>query len=225
MKTLSKAVAIASLLSAGVMSANMANAEVSASAGIATTYLYRGVSLSNGEAAVSGSLDYGHDSGAYAGAWSGSGDKEGGTETDVYAGYYAEVGDISIDTSYLSAMYPGKDDVNDWAEVTLAVGFDAFSLTMSKNTDSEENGDYLSAELGMGAGDFTFTVGNMSGVETKTYGSDYTYANIDYSFNDSISFTYSQIVDQTQTAAAIADEWDELDEGGVFVVSYSMPIE
>ena len=53
MKTLSKAVAIASLLSAGVMGAQVANAEVSASASIANTYLWRGQDL--GGAAISGS--------------------------------------------------------------------------------------------------------------------------------------------------------------------------
>jgi len=228
MKTLSKAVAIASLLSAGVMSANMANAEVEASASIASSFLWHGQNLSGGEGVVAGSLDWYNDAGAYAGVWSGSGDTKadgyGGSETDLYVGYAGEAGDLSFDIMYATYLYNQEDtdgnvnnDINDIAEVIVTLGYDAFSVSVAKNTDTDKNGDYLFATLGMEAGDFAFTLGNISGSEENYYGTDYSYVDAAYAYNDAITFTFSQIVDQ--------DVADTYSDGGQFVVSYSLPIE
>lgn len=218
MKSLSKAVAMASLLSAGVMSAQVANAEVSASAGIANLYLWRGQNLSAGSAVVSGSLDYANESGLYAGIWASSGDDSFGNETDLYVGFSGEAGSIGYDISYATYMYPGEDDINDVAEVILGVSMDAFSATLYKNTDVDANGDYIYLTLGAEMGDYAFTLGNVSGTEGKTFtNGDYTHVDVSYAYNDKLSFTYSQVVAE--------DTDDAYDMGGIFVVSYSLPIE
>jgi len=228
MKTLSKAVAIASLLSAGVMSANVANAEVEASASIASSFLWHGQNLSGGEGVVAGSLDWYNDAGVYAGIWSGSGDTKadgyGGSETDLYVGFAGEAGDLSYDIMYATYLYNQEDtdgvvnnDIDDIAEVVLSVGYDAFSMSVTKNTDTTKNGDYLFTTLGMETGDFAFTLGNISGSEEIYYATDYSYIDAAYAYNDAITFTFSQIVNQ--------DVDDTYADDAQFVVSYSLPIE
>ena len=54
MKTFNKTLIAAALLTTGAA----AQADVSGSIGIASSYLFRGFDLSDGSAAVSGSLDY-----------------------------------------------------------------------------------------------------------------------------------------------------------------------
>ena len=216
MKTLSKAVAIASLISAGVMGAQVANAEVSASASIANTYLWRGQDL--GGAAISGSLDYSHASGLYAGVWGSSGDAELGTETDLYVGFAGEAGSIGYDIGYATYLYPGEDDIDDSAEVYLSVSMDAFSASVYLPSDSDNDSKYF--VLGAGMGDYSFTLGTtIDSVDSDdaTVDADYTHFDVSYAYNDKLSFTYSQVVAE--------DTEDYTDMGGTFVVSYSLPIE
>ena len=67
-----------------------ATAEISASAAVASNYMWRGQELFAG-GTVSGSVDYGHESGAYAGIWISS--ESGKHEYDMYAGFGGESGD------------------------------------------------------------------------------------------------------------------------------------
>ena len=218
MKTLSKAVAIASLVSASALTAQVANAEVSASASVANLYLWRGQNLgANGAPVMAGSLDYSAESGLYAGIWSSSGDTSFGTETDLYVGFAGEAGSLSYDIGYATYLYSGEDDVNDVAELIIGVGVDAYSATIYKSTDADANGDYLYLELGAEFGDYGLTVGNVSGSEGSTFTSDYTHVDLSYAYNDKLSFTYSQVVAE--------DVEDSMDMGGLFVVSYELPIE
>ena len=217
MKTLSQAIALASLVTASALTAQAANAEVSASADLASLYLWRGQDLGNGAAVVAGSLDYSNESGVYAGVWTSSGDTTFGHETDLYVGYAGEAGSISYDIGYATYLYTGEDDVNDVAELILGVSVDDYSATIYKSTDVDANGDYLYLQLGAAMGDYSFTLGNVSGSEGITFPSDYTHVDVSYAYNDKLSFTYSQVVAE--------DIDDAYDMGGTFVVSYSLPIE
>ncbi len=209
MKTLSKAIAIASLVSASALTAQVANAEVSASAAVASTYLWRGQDL--GGAAVSGSLDYSNESGLYAGIWGSSGDTAGGNETDLYFGFAGEAGSIGYDIGYATYLYAGEDDIDDLAEVYLSVSADMFSATAYIPTDSDA--DYTYLVFGAEMGDYALTLGTNTGTDA----SDYTHVDVSYAYNDALAFTYSQVVAE--------DTDDAYDMGGVFVVSYTLPIE
>ena len=77
--------AVASLVTVGAV-APVAAGELSASAGVATSYLWRGFDLGAGDPAVSASLDYSEGM-FYAGAWVSSGDASAGTEYDLYMKY------------------------------------------------------------------------------------------------------------------------------------------
>ena len=88
---------------------------LSASVTLATEYLYRGVSQTNGDPAIQGSFDYAHSSGFYAGVWASSIELNSGTtneasiELNYYAGYTFDLYGLSYDVGYLYYMYTGQN--------------------------------------------------------------------------------------------------------------------
>jgi len=233
MKKLTLAIATASAMTAGLMGATAAHAEVSASASVASQYLWRGQNLGNGDPAVSGSLDYAHESGAYVGAWVSSGDAALGTEYDVYFGFSGEAGSLSYDIGYASYIYPSQseeaqqdaidagatgddipgvsDEFGDVGELYLGLGFAGVDFMTYYN---DKGGDYVYQTLGYGMGDFSGLVGVHSSLEDedKTH---YTHIDLSYAYNDAVSFTVSKMV-ATDGDASSSPE---------FVVSYTLPIE
>src|SRR5690606_30558758 len=98
-KMLAGSVAVSAMALSAV--APVANAEVSASVGVANMYLWRGFNLGDdgssgslGNPAVWGDINFSA-SGFTAGIWTSSGDTFAGTEYDLYAGYSGEVNDFS----------------------------------------------------------------------------------------------------------------------------------
>lgn len=119
MKSLSKAIAVASLMSAGVMTTSVAQAEVSFNTALVSDYVFRGFSYSDNKVALQGGADYSHDSGAYAGTWLSTYDlaNEDGTsdtdvEFDIYAGYWMEAGEFEIDLGISTYNYVDDSDSN-----------------------------------------------------------------------------------------------------------------
>lgn len=211
MKKLSQAIALASVMTAGLVGVSTAQAEVSASASIATEYLWRGQTLGLGIPALSGSLDYEHASGLYVGAWVSSGDGELGTEYDLYFGFAGDIGDFGYDIGYASYLYPmsDDDDINDAADVYLGLSYKAASLYLYKSTDSDADGFYYVTSLAV-SDSVSVDLGG-------TYDTDEDYMHLDltYSFNDNIAFTVSQIV---------TDDSDALDASTKLVMTYTLPI-
>lgn len=108
---------------------------------LASEYLYRGISQSNGKPALQGGVDYAHASGWYAGVWGSNiswlSDAAPGVsaslEADVYAGYKNRCGsDCSYDLGVLSYNYPGSYPAGfvdpDTTEVYGALGWRWFTL-------------------------------------------------------------------------------------------------
>jgi len=139
MKSLSKAVAVASLLSAGIMSAQVANAEVSFNAALVSDYVWRGFTQTDNGVAVQGGADYSHESGAYAGVWASNVDydDDDSIEYDLYAGYAMEVGELEIDLGYIS--YNLDDSGEGAVEVYGSVAKDAFSGMLSIDIENDNN--------------------------------------------------------------------------------------
>ncbi len=94
----------------------------SASVALTTNYMWRGVSQSNNDPAIQGSIDFAHESGLYIGAWASSvefGDQDNSMELDGYAGFSRETdfgGFLPFTTSYdvgiLRYEYTGRPDLN-----------------------------------------------------------------------------------------------------------------
>jgi len=144
-----------------------AQAEFSATVLLATDYVFRGISNTDGDPAIQGSMDYEHDSGFYAGIW-GSNVKfrenaasdttvdEATIEIDYYAGFAAEfdVG-ISWDLGVLYYTYPGAEsDLDyDYWEVLGALGYALEETTLEPEAGIEL---YYSPDYFGGSGDATY---------------------------------------------------------------------
>jgi uncharacterized protein (TIGR02001 family) len=86
----------------------------SATTTIATDYVFRGISQTNEDPAIQGSLDYAHPIGLYVGVWGSNVDdsiSKGNIELDFYGGYKRELfKDFSCDLSLIYYLYPGSGD-------------------------------------------------------------------------------------------------------------------
>lgn len=223
---LASAVAASSIVAA----TPVAMAEVGASVGIASTYLWRGYDLGSGTPAISGDLNYSA-AGAYAGIWGSSGDTAAGTEYDLYAGYGMEMDMFSFDLSVWNYNYPtgpgytadGETDFGDLTDVILTLGVGPVSFSYYEPVAGSNHHDYNYYTLSAGFGAFSFTLGmhNYHGGDD-----DPVHLNIDYAYNDNLTFTLSQFVADT-------DAGDICDTGTIptctdddlkFVVSYSVPL-
>ncbi|SDR72040.1 conserved hypothetical protein [Halopseudomonas sabulinigri] len=138
MKKLAVAVATASTLSF----ANMAHAEAfdtaigeidaSMTVTLATDYIWRGQSQTDGAGAIQGSLDFAHESGLYIGAWASNVDADdfGGAsvEIDYYAGYGGAItDDITYDLSWATYTYPKNSSI-DVEEALASLSLYGFTL-------------------------------------------------------------------------------------------------
>jgi len=120
----------------------------SASVALSSDYVWRGVSQTQRDAAISGSFDYSHASGLYAGVWASNVDEfvdgdKANLEIDTYAGYSSELGDTGIgyDIGWLRYIYPGiaAGLDYDWNEYHLALSYSYFSASV--NYTNEVYGD------------------------------------------------------------------------------------
>lgn len=217
------------VLGGALLAAPVAQAagEISASASVANMYLWRGLDLGDGSAAVSGDIHYSI-SGAYVGLWVSSGDDTLGNEYDYYAGYGKAFGDFSFDISLWNYNYSdnglaGKgfnvsdDTTGELSEIITTVGYKTIKLSYYDNIAGATGYEYwtLSGALDK----FSLLVGfhDPEGAGTN----DMTHVNLTYAFNDRISFTASKVVDQDLNK----DDAGSFDEDVKFVVAYSLPIE
>lgn len=211
-------VAMSALVAAPLwLGATSAQAGVSATLGAANMYLWRGQNLTPDGPQFSGSLDYGHDSGFYAGAWMTN--ETGGHETDLYVGYGTSFGDFGIDVSYWKYLYPedgvsaprtgtglGDNDFSDFV-ISLSYGPVAFTAYLGAESGTTKDDYYtLSGDIGS----FSVLYGTYQG-DGASSGSDYDHIQLGYAFNDNISFAVSKA----------SDDGAGVEEDPLFVVSYS----
>lgn len=196
-----------------------AQVDVSASAGVANMYLWRGFDLGQGDAAVFGDITV-DAAGFYGSVWASSGDVLAGTEYDLIVGYGGELGDFSYDLAVVSYVYPrdlAETDIGDYVEAILTLGYGPVSASYYDNIEAEDGSyadglkDYSYYTLGAAVGDFAVLIGR----HDFNVGDDPAHLDISYSYNDRLSFTVSKM---------IADK-EEVEHDAHFLVSYSFPIE
>lgn len=107
-------------------SVGVAQADVSGEIALTSDYRFRGISQTAESAAVQGGLEYGVDSGFYAGVWASSiGFTGGGIEFDPYVGFAGSTeGGIDYDIGAIYFYYPedGAGELDFW-EFYGSVGF------------------------------------------------------------------------------------------------------
>mgnify|MGYP003780031929 CR=1 FL=1 len=211
----------------GMLASTSASAELSASATVASSYLWRGFELGTGSAAISADLVYSN-SGFYAGVWVSSGDATAGTEYDLFAGYGGSINDmISYDLSLITYIYPSgqfskTEEPGDFSEAILNIGLGPVSLTIKDNISGgtggyafNENYAYYSASVS--TGDFGFAIGfhDEGAILDETVTGDSTHIDVTYSATENLAFTFSKIVDSQ-------DGFEEPE--ATVVASYSIPL-
>ena len=110
-------IAVVTVLSAGLLTAGSASAEVSGSVAVVSDYLFRGVTQTSEKPALQGGITWTHDSGFYAGGWGSSiswlsdadPDVSSQVELDMFAGYTGKFGqsEFGYDVGLNYYGYPG----------------------------------------------------------------------------------------------------------------------
>ena len=136
--------------------------EVDGEIGVFSDYRFRGISLSNKDPQVTAELSVSHESGLYAGVWASNVALDDGAddiELDLYAGYAADVGSVSIDVGAVYYLYPDFSDFNYvelLASIGTSVGPGSITLGAAYAPSQENLGDedntyfYISGELPVG---------------------------------------------------------------------------
>jgi uncharacterized protein (TIGR02001 family) len=107
----------------------VAQAEISANIGATSNYVWRGVTQTDDQAAISGGIDWSSDSGFYVGTWVSNvdfGPGAGETEWDIYGGLSGEMSGIGYDVGYSQYMYPDTADA-DFGEIYLGLSWEWLS--------------------------------------------------------------------------------------------------
>ena len=116
---------------------------------LSSEYMWRGMTQTDGQAAISGGFDISGESGAYFGGWGSNveyGD-DATMELDYYLGYAGETeGGLSYDIGYLLYDFPGAD--YDAEEIYLGLGYSFFGVTYYAGQDDIPDTVEFSVALG-----------------------------------------------------------------------------
>ena len=135
-------------LFSGVMS--LQAAEFESNVALSSDYIWRGMTQTAEEPAISGGFDIAGESGLYFGTWASNVEFGDGAalELDWYAGYANELDNgFSYDIGYLAYTYPGEDSL-DFEEIYVGFGYSYFGYTFSSGQDSAPDNSEISVALG-----------------------------------------------------------------------------
>jgi hypothetical protein len=174
MKTLFKAIAIASLATA-----TAAQAQLSASVGVDSSYIYRGLEL-DGSTTASATVEY-TVAGFTLGAWVADANESGFVETDLSIAYTAAVAghDITVSFTDYSYDFDGDTDLDDFGEQEITVATTVSGLGISY-TDGTIDDGIADVDYSIIAVDYTFSNTNvlLANVNSDGNSTDYSYFEI-----------------------------------------------
>ena len=183
-----------------VLSSYASAVEISGNVGLSSDYIWRGMTQTSGDIAVSGGFDLSTDMGFYLGTWASN--ASAGTasmELDVYLGFSGEMAEnMTYNVGYISVIYPGSDAA-DFEEAY--VGFDIYGLSILYS-DGQNNGPSYS-EIGYSteAGPGSFSISHGSYEDTG----DNTLVGYDWGVGDfTIGFYYYDF--EADTAGSMSDD-------------------
>lgn len=174
-------IAITSLLAASTLSFQaFATEGLSANVAMSSNYLWRGVTQTDDAAAISGGIDYAHNSGFYVGTWASNVDfgDDTSAELDMYLGFGGDLGQgFGYDVGYIYYAYPDSaqtDSSNeyDFGEIYGSLSYSYFSVSANYGVNTDDGAKlydgalYISADaefevadgltLGLHVGDYSF---------------------------------------------------------------------
>ena len=128
---------------------------LSANVGATSNYLWRGVTQTDDAAAISGGIDYAHQSGFYAGTWASNVDfgDDASAELDFYLGFGGELGQgFGYDVGYIYYAYPDSaqtDSTNeyDFGEVYGSLSYSYFSVSANYGVNNDDGAQWADSAL------------------------------------------------------------------------------
>jgi len=148
---------------AGALLSGTAAADFTGNIGLSNNYMWRGVTQTDDQAAISGGLDYSHETGLYAGTWVSNTDfgdntaeSNGSYELDLYFGYGGEAGSVAYDVGYILYMYPLDEDL-DFSEIYGGIDVAGFEIDLALTIDTDAGGDDSNLYASVA---YTFDLGN-----------------------------------------------------------------
>jgi uncharacterized protein (TIGR02001 family) len=107
------AAVIAAPLPAWAQEAAPSDFDVTAIVTAVSDYRFRGLSLSDRDPALQGSLEVAHSSGFYLGTWASTiKGTSADVEVDLYGGWRGKAGAVDLDAGAVAYVYPGSADLN-----------------------------------------------------------------------------------------------------------------
>ncbi len=236
-------------LAATLFFSSTAYGNLSATAGVASVYLYRGLDASAGKPEVFGDLNYRTANGFYGSLWGSSAKASvaNSHEYNIIVGWQQPIDSFDINIGAISYVYPGLENskVLHESEVYAGMGWRGFAFYIYDNVASKElnNEGYYYLALSYTSQQIDCTLGYATDDKLSSSlfeDGEYSYAHIDltYAFNDKLSFTFSQVIDQSAKINGVSineSEYDLLasrdgrfsvlvEDDLLFVVSYNLPI-
>lgn len=221
-------IALSSALLAGSITAPTVFAVegLSANVGATSNYLWRGVTQTDDAAAISGGIDYAHESGFYAGTWASNVDfgDDASAELDFYLGFGGELGQgVGYDVGYIYYAYPDSaqtDSTNeyDFGEVYGSLSYSYFSISANYGVNNDDGAKWADSALYISAyAEFEVAEGLTLALHIGDYSFDDAYKSDDYS-------DYGVSLSKDGFTFAVSDT--DMDNDDVkFTVSYSIDID
>jgi uncharacterized protein (TIGR02001 family) len=185
---------LAIALGATVLS-GAAAAEFSANIGATSNYVWRGVTQTDDAAAVSGGLDYAHESGFYAGTWASNVDFDDDTtaEVDVYGGFANQIdvgSGLGYDVGVIYYWYPGGDDIN-FTEVQGSLSYGPFKGGVNYIVDSDVDDSSDTNDVFVDGDIYYYLGASFDVAETWTIGGTVGYFDFDEDGKNDIDTSYA----------------------------------
>lgn len=169
------------LLLLGIISTST-HAAGSLNLGLASNYLWRGISQSNDNIALSGGYDYNTETGAYFGTWA-STLSSGSYELDLYAGISKSINNANYDVGIISYQYPNDDDY--FNELYFKFEYGIIQTAIAYTFSSKDN---TGAEFSQG--DWYYSIGSSKTFDNEI-GISATLGHYDY--DDPLGDDYSHL--------------------------------
>ena len=176
----------------------------SANVALSSEYVWRGITQTDSDPAISGGLDVAHSSGLYAGVWASNVDfgDDASSEFDYYAGFASDIADtgFSYDLGAIYYDYPGASELDyDFTELYGSLSYSFLTAGVAYTVDADnkaaEDNVYYSLDatydigmfsLAAGVGYYDFDAGGEytnyhvgASTELAGFGLDLTYSAVD----------------------------------------------
>ena len=189
---------------------------------VTSDYRFRGISQSNNDVALQGSINLNHVSGLHAGVWGSSIDfnkvevEDATLELDYTAGYAFSVSDVAVDVGYIYYTYPndGSNDNNDYGEIYAAADWKGANVGVNWTDDGYAKSGKATYVFAGYSYDFgPVTVGAQVG---ETFLDTATFANGDDKyFNFEVSATVTLLEKLDVEVAYVGTDLSKNDIGGL----------